>query len=153
MYAPAGAPITLTYSSAPTWVWAAVPAGSGGAGDLVLVAAAAPPAGQAGTTPQAMFIAGTAIMLDPAGALYTAIGLDHRRVRRRARHRGLSGNVERVMSAGHGGSDEGGLPSVEDLTGPERDPAKTVAEVRHQLGIGVPRRSYGQPVPEEIGLD
>lgn len=38
------------------------------------VAASAPTGGQAGVIPQATFLQGTAIMLDPAGSLYAAIG-------------------------------------------------------------------------------
>jgi hypothetical protein len=68
---PAGVHIALTYSSAPTWVWSALPAQPAGIGpEVSLVAGSAP----AGTLPQTTFLAGQAIVLDPAGALYAAIG-------------------------------------------------------------------------------
>jgi hypothetical protein len=38
------------------------------------VASSAPTGGQAGVIPQATFLQGTPIMVDPAGSLYTAIG-------------------------------------------------------------------------------
>jgi hypothetical protein len=53
---------------------------------------------------------------------------------------------------------EGGLPDIEDLTGPAGDPDAAVAEVRHSLGIGTPRVRYGQDQPDtrdlrkELGL-
>ena len=72
---PAGAYIALTYSSEPTWVWSALPAQPAGIGpEVSLVAGSAPAGGQAGTLPQTTFLAGQAIVLDPAGALYAAIG-------------------------------------------------------------------------------
>ncbi len=72
---PAGAYIALTYSSAPTWVWSALSAQPAGIGpEVSLVAGSAPAGGQAGTLPQTTLLAGQAIVLDPAGALYAAIG-------------------------------------------------------------------------------
>ncbi len=52
---------------------------------------------------------------------------------------------------GHG-PDEGGLPDIADLTGQPRDPGETLAEVRHQLGIGVPRVRHRQDGPDVHGL-
>jgi hypothetical protein len=53
---------------------------------------------------------------------------------------------------GHG-PDEGGLPDIADLTGPVRDPGETLAEVRHQLGIGTPRARHRPPDgPDVHGL-
>lgn len=49
------------------------------------------------------------------------------------------------------GPDEGALPSIEDLTGPPGDPDATLAEIRHQLGIGAPRVRYGD-LPDVSGL-
>ncbi|HTX28847.1 MAG TPA: hypothetical protein VME19_17725 [Streptosporangiaceae bacterium] len=54
-----------------------------------------------------------------------------------------------------GGLDPAGefeLPSIDELTGPGRPggyPAETLAEVRHALGIGVPRSRYGRPHGQE----
>lgn len=72
---PAGGYIALTYSSAPTWTWSALPAQPAGVGpEVALVSGTAPAGGQAGVLPQTTFIEGMPIVLDPAGALYAAIG-------------------------------------------------------------------------------
>jgi len=67
--------IALTYSAAPTWSWAAAQLPQSGSSSMTAqVSAAAPPTGQAGTIPQATFLAGTPLWLDTAGQLYAAIG-------------------------------------------------------------------------------
>ena len=72
---PAGGSIAISYSVAPTWAWAAIPAASG---ESVQVAAAAPPGGQAGTIPKMLWRAGMIIQMDTAtpngAALQAAIG-------------------------------------------------------------------------------
>jgi hypothetical protein len=41
---------------------------------------------------------------------------------------------------------EASLPPIEELTIlPPGDPQATVDEIRHQLGIGIPRRRYQPP--------
>ena len=67
--------ITLTWSSAPTWSWAAAELPQAGSSSMTApVAGTAPPQGQAGTLPQTTFWQGTPLWLDPAGQLYAAIG-------------------------------------------------------------------------------
>jgi len=68
--------------------------------------------------------------------------------------------VERLAAAVRGGlalmagygPDEGGLPGIGELTGQPGDPDATLAEVRHQLGIGAPRVRYGGDLPPVHGL-
>ena len=50
---PAGAYIALTYSSAPTWAWTALPAQPGAGAKAALVAGTAPQGGDASWTPGA----------------------------------------------------------------------------------------------------
>lgn len=67
--------ITLAYSSAPTWSWAAAVTPSSGSSSMTApVSATAPPAGQAGTIPQFTWFAGQPVIADPAGQLYAALG-------------------------------------------------------------------------------
>lgn len=71
---PAGGSITLTYSVAPTWAWAALVAASGASPAAVQVAAAAPAGGQAGTIPQVTWRRGMVLDVPVGSALETAIG-------------------------------------------------------------------------------
>lgn len=75
---PAGSSVTWAGSGAPAWAWAGLLAASGGAGESVQVAAAAPPGGQAGTLPQMLWRKGMVIAMDIAtadgAALQAAIG-------------------------------------------------------------------------------
>lgn len=64
-YVQAGSSITLTYSAAPTWTWAAIPS-AGVVGQSVPVANPAPVGGQLGTLPQILFPIGTTIFADSA---------------------------------------------------------------------------------------
>jgi hypothetical protein len=50
------------------------------------------------------------------------------------------------------GHDEATLPSIGELTGRPADPDETLAEVRHQLGIGSRRVRYGGGLPDAGGL-
>lgn len=73
---PSAGTIAVTWATTmPTWTWSAAPTGpDSGIGQDVLVAGTAPAGGQAGVLPQTSFLVGTPIVLDPAGALYAAIG-------------------------------------------------------------------------------
>ena len=72
---PAGQTISLTYSAAPTWTWAAGELPQSGSSSMTAaVAASAPAGGQVGTIPQTTWYAGQPLLLDPAGQLYAAIG-------------------------------------------------------------------------------
>jgi hypothetical protein len=67
--------ITLTYSAAPTWSWAAAVLPQSGSSSMTApVSATAPPYGQAGTIPQFTWFTGQPLVLDPDGDLYAAIG-------------------------------------------------------------------------------
>jgi hypothetical protein len=67
--------VTLTYSAAPTWAWAAAVLPQGGSSSMTApVSATAPPYGQAGTIPEFTWFAGTPLWLDSAGQLFAAIG-------------------------------------------------------------------------------
>lgn len=53
------------------------------------------------------------------------------------------------------GHTEATLPGIEDLTGPERDPADVRDALNDSLGIGVPRVRYQPPdtgMPDVHGL-
>jgi hypothetical protein len=51
------------------------------------------------------------------------------------------------------GETEDTLPSIEDLTGPQRDPAEVRDEIKRSPGIGVPRRRWKPPAgPDVSGL-
>jgi hypothetical protein len=50
------------------------------------------------------------------------------------------------------GATEASLPSIEELTGRDRDPFETVEETRRVLGIGTPRRRYRDGLPDVGGL-
>ena len=72
---PSGYAISVTYSVAPTWTWAAAQMPQSGASSMVAaVSATAPAGGQAGTIPQFTWFAGQPLWLDPAGQLYAALG-------------------------------------------------------------------------------
>ena len=72
---PSGYAISITYTVAPTWTWAAAQLPQSGASSMVAaVSATAPAGGQAGTIPQQAFFAGQPLWLDPAGQLYAALG-------------------------------------------------------------------------------
>jgi hypothetical protein len=76
---PAAGTITLIYSSAPAWTWAALVL-SAPSPSVAQVAASAPPGGQAGPMPQVTFQPGTVIYADSSAGssgaqqLYAAIG-------------------------------------------------------------------------------
>jgi hypothetical protein len=68
--------ISLTYpSGTPTWTWTAAELPQSGSSSMTAaVSGTAPPAGQAGTLPQTVFLQGTPLWLDSGGQLYAAIG-------------------------------------------------------------------------------
>jgi hypothetical protein len=57
----------------------------------------------------------------------------------------MSGTAERGVT-------ENRLPTIEELTSPDRDPFETVEETRRALGIGTPRRRYRDGLPDVGGL-
>jgi hypothetical protein len=50
------------------------------------------------------------------------------------------------------GPDEGGLPGIEDLTGPARDPEAADRELRRAIGEDVPPRQRDPGMPDVSGL-
>ncbi len=59
-----------------------------------------------------------------------------------------------MSAAGWDADYEGGLPSIEELTGRPADPGETLEEVRHALGIGARRVRYPRnpDLPDVSGL-
>jgi hypothetical protein len=71
---PSGGSITLTYSAAPTWTWAAAELPQSGSSSMVVaVSGTAPAGGQAGVIPQFTWFAGQGLWLDTNGTLYAAL--------------------------------------------------------------------------------